>query len=234
MKKDKELKNKKNKTAEERTKFKALKKNKELLVIFLVMLASFIIFFISYSIFQSLRTFEYQGLTFTKVKFGEIPFYRYYYYTDIGATGRVVNPEQLHQINLYLRVDPRENNVPVEGEILFPNRKQFLYVSVNATNLNKCEYTNTMLASLTIFLSGNQFNVRGATPDEKVAEEANFKHITCENRQDNMVILIQEGTETKIVREADKCYVISVANCDAIEAIEKFMTQSIIDAKTRA
>ena len=206
--------------------------DKELYWILGAMVGLIVVFLISFSIFQSMKTFEYQGLDFTKEKFGEIPLYRYYYFTNsLSTTGAVIGEPKL--VNLYLRNDPRKINIPIEGEIEFPRKGKFVYITINGTGLDQCKYSSIALASLSSFLTQNDFTVKGAVPNEAEAEENNIKYATCETRPDNAVILIQTGQETKIVKEAENCYVISSTNCEILPAVERFMIQVIIDAKAR-
>src|SRR3989344_265330 len=107
--------------------------NRQLMIILLGMGALIIIFLISSAVFQSLNKFEYNGLTFTKEKFGQIPVYHYYYFLK-SKQG------QLIKYNLYLRIDPRKNNVSVDGEILLKDDRS-VYLSINTTGLTQCEYS---------------------------------------------------------------------------------------------
>ncbi len=199
--------------------------NKQLLIILIGMATLVIIFFIASAFFQRLNKFEYNGLTFTKEKFGQIPVYHYYYFLK-GKQG------QLIKYNLYLRIDPRKNNVSINGEIVLRDDKS-VYLSVNSTGLTQCEYGAAGIASLSQFLSGNQLIVRGASPDEKEAYDNNVWHATCEKWPSDTVILIEKGDSTKIIRDNENCYRIEVTNCEILDAIEKFQTQSIIDARER-
>jgi len=175
-----------------------------------------------YFIMSELNKVEYKGLVFAKERFGEIPVYRYsYFFND--------NEGQLIKYNLFLRNDPRTNTVPVEGEIALGGN---IYVSINATGLNECKESSIALASLAAFIINNQLTLVAGTPDLEESRATNVSHITCEIYQNNPVILIQSGEETKITRE-NNCYKIDVANCDINPAIEKFEVQTILDAKKR-
>ncbi|MBI5803672.1 hypothetical protein HY450_00345 [Candidatus Pacearchaeota archaeon] len=193
------------------------------------MIGLILIFLLAFSVFQSLNTFEYEGLSFTKEQLGEIPLYRYYYYINDPITGQATG--EPHQINLYLRVDPRENIVPIEGEILF-QRGKTSYISINSTGLEQCKYSQVAISSLTSFLTANGVQVKGAVPDEEKAQTGNFTYAICGNPVGDVVLLIESGDETKITKE-DTCYRIEVANCDIISAIEKFQVQSLIDGMER-
>ncbi len=187
------------------------------------------IFFLSSYFFSKTNTFEYEGLTFTKEKFGEIPVFHYYYY---------ITPQIKY--NLYIRNDPRKNNIPLTGKVVdngieFFN-SNFIYLSVNPEDLTQCEYTRVGIGTLASFLADNQLNVVGAAPFEDLAKEANVIYATCDTSphgEEDTVIVLQAGDKTEIVHDKENCYVINVANCEILEAIEKFEVQSILDAKLR-
>ena len=184
-----------------------------------------ILYFISGFVFKEITGFNYEGLEFTKEKFGDIPvFHHYYYFTDRAG--------DLVKYNFYLRIDPRKNNVPIEGEVEFDTQDRFNYISVDA-NLGECEYTSVAVASLSAFLTNNQIKVRGAMPDLIQAERNNVEFATCVNPKDRYVVLIEKGEETKIVRE-DMCYRVEISNCEVLEALEKLQIQALLDAKARA
>ena len=184
--------------------------------------ALLLIFLFFFSVFSESRKFDYQGLTFTKEKYGEIPVYRYYYYfTD--------NSGQMIKYNVYLRNDPRENNIPVTGKIVF-NVSKSVYFSINDTGLKECENAVIGVADLTKFLVDNQFQFKAGTPDSTEAKEMNRTKITCEIYPSISVIELRNGNTTQIVK-TNNCYKIDVANCEVLEALEKFKVQSLIDAK---
>jgi len=197
-------------------------KEVELKLIFGIMIGLIVLLLGIYFIMSELNKVEYKGLAFAKERFGEIPVYRYsYFFND--------NQGQLIKYNLFLRNDPRTNTVPIEGEIALGGN---IYISINSTGLNDCKESSIAVASLAAFIINNQLTLVAGTPDLEESKANNVSHITCEIYQNNPVILIQAGEETKIVRE-NNCYRINVANCDINPAIEKFEVQTIIDAKKR-
>ena len=168
-------------------------------------------------------TFDYQGLTFTKEKFGEILVYHYSYYfiDDVG---------QQYQYNLYLRNDPRTNVIPIDSNITFKEDRK-VYITLNSTALAQCPNGLRDIASIARFLSDNLISVQAGNINAEVAIENNLTYITCENRPDNAVILIVPSNETKIT-QIDECHTVSYATCEEVlPALEKFMVKSILDAK---
>lgn len=204
----------------------APRRNRQFLWIIGAMLILVSVFFASSYFFNQLRSFEHEGLTFTKEKFGEIPVFHYYYY---------ITPKLKY--NLYLRKDPRMNTVPFTGKAVDEGIEFFqetpIYLSVNPEGLTECEYGRVGISQLATFLADNQLQVIGSAPDEKLAKEANVKYATCAFRPNDMVILLEAGDKTQIVRQSDLCFKIQIANCEVLEAVEKFQVQSILDARVR-
>ena len=209
---------------QEKKKKKPSRIDKEIYWIFGVMALIVVVFIIFFFIFHSLRTFEYKGLTFTKDTAGPVTFYQYYY-------SLMTREGKIRQFTLNLRVDPRKNNVPIEGEIFF-KRNTFVYVTINETGLAQCPNAQPAVGTLATFIVGNDFDMEGGTPDQKEAEEKGRKYVTCENRPERIVILIQQGNETRITKE-NNCHIMNINNCELNLAIEKFMVQAIIDGKNR-
>ena len=199
-------------------------KSRDLYWIIGVMVGLVILFFVTSFIFQSFRTFTYGGLTFTKEKFGEIPLYKYSYNSIITPRATETKP-----VTVFLRNDPRENNVSMDGEIALQYGKT-IYITVNSTGITQCPYSTLSVASLSSFLASNGFTLRGATVNEVEAQENNITYVTCEAFPYNPVILIQSGEITRITKE-NNCYTMEVSDCEILPAVEKFIVQSIVDSR---
>lgn len=209
---------------------KEQKYNKELYIVLGAMVFLIIVFFASYFIFNSLNIFEYEGLTFTKEKFGEIPVYHYYYFYDFDG--------KKYQYNLYLRNDPRENTVPIIGaaiqeEIEFPIGN-VVYISLDPNeSIVGCEYSSVGLSNLASFFVNNQLKVKSASTIKEVAEENNIEYATCKTHPADNVIIIKSGNETQVIREKDSCTIIQIADCQVLEAMEKFQLEALLDSRER-
>ena len=193
------------------------KRNREICLFLGAGLFLVMIFFGSYFLFGSLNKFEYEGLAFTKEKFGDIPVYKHYYYFNSN--------DQLYRYNLYLRNDPRKNVVPITGrtvDIEF-TRENFVYVSLDPEkSLVGCEYAAVGVASLSSFLADNQLNVKAASTDEKQAELNDVEHITCENvHTSDVAIILRSGVETKIIHERINCHIIEINSCESCDTVIK-------------
>ena len=182
-----------------------------------------VIFIVLYFAFQDLGKVKYEGLTFIKEKYGDVQVYHYYYLTQLSS-GKV------RSIDIFLRGNPAENKVPVKGEIVYPAGKT-VYISINGTGLKECTYNIVAIASLTGFLVNNELNVKAGTPDKEEAKMNNSTHITCATYPSSTTLAIRTGSETKITRVEGFCYDVEISNCEILPALEKFIVQSIIDAK---
>jgi hypothetical protein len=190
---------------------------------FLALIGVLVLLFIVLSfVFQSLGKVKYEGLVFTKEKYGDVLIYHYSYLTKV-SNGNV------RAINVLLRTNPAENNVPIDGEIIYPENKA-VYMSINSTGLN-CTYSMVAISELTNFIANNDLSIKIGNPDKSYAEKNNQTYVTCEKYPSNMVISIKTGEETIIRKTGDFCYNVEVADCEILPALEKFIVQSIIDAK---
>lgn len=192
-------------------------------VLWLAVLA--VIFVVLYFAFQGLGKVKYEGLVFTKEKYGDIPIYHYSYLTEISA-------DKLRTVEVLLRGNPAESKVPVSGEIVYPDGKT-VYLGINST-VHECNYSMVGIAPLKIFLENNGLNVKVGTVDRSEALKSNLTYVSCKNYPDNMVISIMPGDETKIDKSGELCHNIYISNCEVVPAAEKFIVQSILDAKANS
>jgi len=204
-------------------------RKKELTWIIGVMFFLLVVILLTSYLTKSSNSFTYQTLRFDKQLYGTVPVY-VYGYTFKDITGAAV---QEYRYQLLLRLDPRKNDVPVEGEIVLNQYGRDIMISVNTTGFESCQTTSRDFASLSGFLTGNLFNVQGGVPDKNVANELNFTHITCSLYPDKTVLEVQSSGKTSIRKISNTCYHINIANCETLNAVEKFEVQSLIDAKKR-
>ncbi|MFH1802154.1 MAG: hypothetical protein ABH864_01745 [archaeon] len=211
---------------------KVSKMDRELYWVFGVMVVLIAAFLVGYAIRPDPNTFDHNGLDFKKQMLGNIPLYKYTYFTDnrmATASGNVINTGEQAAVNVLLRNNPRENNVPVEGKIEYMEREKFVYITMSSSPDLLCEYGTIAMAELASFLSQNGFVPKAGISDETTAEEQGIDYVTCENHPDRMVISFEAGDENKVVRE-ENCYTITVSDCEILLPTEKFIVQSILDA----
>lgn len=202
---------------------KERKIEKEVLWILIFMAAVVVVFLVVSAVFRSLSEFDYKGLHFSKEKFGGLVVYHYYYYFT-GTDGKII------KYNLYLRNDPRTNTVPVDGSpILFD--KQPIYITVKTANLTDCSDNILAIGDLARFMGENSLDVKSGNMDFVEAATDGQEYVTCENKNQNDVIQILAGNETRIDVKGD-CATITIGpTCDMLPAVERFKIQTIVDKK---
>lgn len=188
-----------------------------------VLAVIFIVLYLLGQIFQDTGKIEYKGLTFIREKYGEVIVYHYSYLTEMsdGTT---------KQINVLLRGNPKESKVPIEGKIIYPIGRA-VYLSINQSGLENCEYDAVALGAYSMFLANNGFFIKAGTPNKDEAEEKNQSYVTCEKYPNNMVLSLRAANESKIALEGNLCYNLDINGCDTLPVMEKFIVQSILDAK---
>jgi len=203
-----------------------LKKNKQIVLIIGGMIGLVLLFFVFYFIFQSTGRFKYDGLTFTKERFSNLVVYHYYYNFDYNG--------KIYNYNLYLRLDPRNYNFTIDKKYTtYFEPGKFTYISINTTGFEKCPDSSLAIGELSAFLANNFLNPTGATPDEQASKQNNITYATCQNKRDRVVILIQAGNETRIEvgKQSPLCSVITVSNCEILPAVERYIIETVADAK---
>jgi len=180
-----------------------------LLTIFLVTVAS-----------NMAKHFEYTGLKFEKVMFDKMPFF----YTKIQITRP---DESVVNYNLYLRNDPRSNNIPVYTEMRF--QKEVAVTTDDA--VSNCSYAGVSGVLLGQFLNAMGTDVYTGTTDFEIAKERGIMYIACVPNQNYTLISIKQGSVTKITQSDTNCYNLEIANCELLNATERFVMASISQAR---
>lgn len=181
-----------------------------------------VLFIVARTLFNASETINYEGLTFVKEKVGELNFYKYSYYVEEENGG-------FYTYNLYVRKDPRNNNVPIskKNTILFDS--PITYVTIDTSYLNQCAESAAAVGSLAKFLSDNQIKVKSANMDFTEAAVHQQEWVTCESKPNNDVVQIMKGNETRI-DITHNCYTITIGeDCEALKAVERFQLESILD-----
>jgi hypothetical protein len=208
---------------------KVSKEEKQLsreLIVILAFVGFLIVLFIATSLFfKAQNRFTYEGLLFTKERYGELPVFHYYYYFSNSAG-------QLIQYNLYLQNDPRTNNVTVIGDPVDLSKKT-VYVTLDDSYPETCRENLAGLVDLGLFLNENQFTVVSSLMNKTRAEDENKQYITCERKPDAEVIELKGGNETSIVVKGNCHQIIIGPDCQVRPAIEKFKLQIIIEARAK-
>lgn len=174
--------------------------------------------------FNKESKFEYKNLTFYIEDLQGLTLYHYAYSSQ--AENGVV-----YDNNLYLRTDPRKNNISVEGKLLF-GVNSTVYLTMNTSGLLNCPSIQRDASIIPFFLATNSLNTLIGLADETEAKTSNISYITCDKYPNSDVISIKAGNETKISKN-NNCFAITIANCELLEASEKFEVQTIIDTQER-
>jgi hypothetical protein len=196
-------------------------------IVAILAVVAVVAFFASKMYFANSGIIDYQGLIFNEEKVGKLTFYRHTYsFLDTNGGGTI-------NYNLYVRNNPEDNDVPVDGEIKFAEANSVIYFGIDTSGLSNCSDTTIAVASLSQFLSGNQFSVKAGVKDVEVAQRNNLTNINCEKFNNNQVVMLEIGEKSRVTKEGS-CYRIQTSSCDDVmAAVEKFEIQSIIDARTR-
>ncbi len=167
-----------------------------------------IVFFLN-----SIRTFDYKGLTGSVVKEGNLIFYQ------IGLP--VIHEGQEKQYNFYLRNDPRKlDEISFDGNMFI--LKDIVINISEEFNPPNCEGDGIIamqnLASL--------YNVIGVN----VVRDPSA---SCDDVGKYGFLNIQPGKTTKIKRVGPGCYNLFVGDCEILEVTEKLMVEILVNLKER-
>ncbi|RMF55858.1 hypothetical protein D6745_00940 [Candidatus Woesearchaeota archaeon] len=200
--------------------------DRRVIIFFVVVLIVFAAFLIPYFYLEGLKRFDFGGIKWKIEKYKSGDIYH----------GRFVslNPHFNNTHNLYLRVDPRKNNVKVEG-----NLSNFRYGSAVSFDRRVSECKGDI--PVTVITLG-QFLMYGIGTlklevgyfDKNYSVEKNESFIDCNYKnKKRTIVILKMGNESKVSvsPENPSCYIIEVRDCKDIAPIEKFMVQSVIDFK---
>lgn len=181
------------------------------------------VFLFFYFVFSKIGTFEYKGLAFDKQAYGDklILYHHTYFYTY---------NKQTYKNNVYLRFDPRENNVGSDAKILF-NKGRTVYLGINNTDIINCSDSQIAIGTLSQFFANNQFDLKIGNPDLNQSKEKKQIYVDCNKSKENNVIIIQNSDKTEITKKSDGCYTINVNQCQIQQAVEKFIVNALIDTR---
>lgn len=195
------------------------REDKQLAWFFAIIALVFVAFLGGYFYVQSLKTFEYHGVNWERIKFGELDLY----HTKVPI---IYRGKFYLNYNLYFRTDPRENDVPVNATMSFwPN-----LIITSDKDAWKCSDTKKAYGDLKAFLT--EFpqikNITGAYSDEDYANLLNEDYATCDNATEGTsVIRFRYSDEPRIYQESDDCFVVEVGQCESVKAEEKFVAEFV-------
>jgi hypothetical protein len=196
----------------------------------IVVIAVFAIFFGAYYYFNDFSRFNHAGVKWTIEKYAD-PEDKddvlKLYYTRFTS---FQYPELNY--NLWLRNDPRTNNVPVKG-----NLDEFKYGGFFSFTPEVDECRGDIVGSLMTFndflrnvVGMKELSSTGTTSWEVFKNDEEGRRIFADCSLSNRgVFIFQLGESHSIVQSEENpfCYTITLKNCNDIKPIEKFMIETI-------
>lgn len=184
-----------------------------------IIIVVFVVTLVSYYWFESTRTFEFGGVEWVFEE--DVDYYH-------GRFANLIGEDFIY--NIYLRNDPRENDVGTNGTF-----DKFKYGVVISTSpeFDLCRGdASRVMRDLGAFMREGF----GAGPseigsiDEDVANSSGRRFATCVSIDDRTVIIVSRG-DNFVVQDIKNpnCYSISVGDCNDASAVEKFMLKVIKD-----
>ena len=204
---------------------------KQLIIILTGISLVFLLIFGVYFGIQMSHRFEYLSIKWTienaaKAGATKILFYH-------TAFSKVYNGEYYGTHDLYLRNDPRKNNISVDINSLSFAKN---YIVTSDPSLRKCSDSNLAfyaLGEITLALPFIKNVSDGSTDISNVPERQVYAD--CSNASSSMtVVKIELGNETRIYADVENedCYIIEISDCSEIlKASEKFVTNIVKELK---
>lgn len=202
------------------------RENRQLIWFFIVILMVFAAFLIPYFYTESLNKFNYEHINWTIKKSGEDKIYHGRFLTLNGL-------ENIH--NIFLRHDPRENNVTVNGKL--DNFKFGGFVSISP-EADECrgDIPRAMVDLFSFLLDGiGMADVKVATTNKELANRTEKIFVDCSYNQSRTIIILDKTQENKIEvsKENPNCYKINIKSCTDFTSIEKFIFKSVSDFREK-
>ena len=197
--------------------------NKQLIWFIVVVAVIFASFLIPYFWVESSKTFEYVGVDWVIEEYPE-PTGTIYH----GRFSPSVTPDLM--FNMFLRIDPRENNVQVDG--IFDDFKNGGVVSMSPeVDMCRGELSRVMLDLGSFLKTGVGVGaLETGSTDQFVAVESDRRYALCNTVADRTLVIIDIG-EPRVVKDENNpyCYTIYAKDCNDLSSVEKFMIKSVED-----
>lgn len=190
--------------------------DKQLLWMVIIILVVFALFLIPYFYLESKKSFEFEDISWGIEEHGDLTIYH-------GIFRAFMKENKTY--NIYLRQDPRENEVSTFGEF---NKFTEQGIISASPDLEKCTGKGVyrMIADLSGFLRGaiGLSSVAAATTSIEYSQDNNVPYANCTSF-DQTTIVIQIGNESFVSQSSENpyCYTLQVTGCEDIAPIEKFL-----------
>lgn len=172
--------------------------------------------YVSYKSYLESKKIEYAGLKFEQKKFGDLNFY----YTRIPLFDK--NGINTVNYSMYLRNDPRTlEDIKIEGVIRIKPKT----ILASEPGL-QCENNGIAGGELGQAI-GLWTKVITGTQNKTLADNRSIPYVSCNASEgmylDSTSLAFKVANVTGISQKGADCYEISVANCEILEAVERFI-----------
>lgn len=199
------------------------RENRQLIWFFVIVAIIFGSFLIPYFWIEGAKVFDYGGAEWIIEEYAE-PTGTIYH----GRFNSFTNPNL--RFNIFLRGDPRTNDVRTEG--VFDQFKYGGIVSMSP-EVDACrgELSRVMLDLGSFLKTGVGVGpLETGSTDFDVANESGRKYIKCGNTVGMTVVILNIGESAVIQDEGNSnCYMIYAEDCNDVSSVEKFIIKSIED-----
>ncbi len=198
------------------------REGRELLWLVVIVVAVFAIILGSYFWTENAKSFSYGGENWVVENYNNLIIY-HGRFESIGVRNLTYN--------LYLRNDPRKNDVPTTGTF-----DKFKYGGIVGIS-PKVDRCRGQLSRVMLDLGAFMRRGIGVGPlavgstNKFTAVETNRTYTQCDTASDRTIVMIEMGNSSVVQNKINPyCYTIKAENCNDITSVEKFMIKSVADS----
>jgi len=181
-------------------------------VMVFIALGIFVIFWVS----NAAKSFDYAGVTFENTKVGSITLY------STVITGFDQNGLPI-EYRLNLRNDPRELEIPVQGELKFIKGTPVYFSLDFDSGINECKDL-LPIVDFSRFMYAMGFPLISSVTSDELSIQYQKPMADCTNKPGSTVLILSTGNESGIFRDStnENCYYLKVSNCEEEKVLERF------------
>jgi hypothetical protein len=199
------------------------RENEQLIWFFVIVAVIFASFLVPYFWIETTKVFEYGGAEWVVEEYDQ-PTGTIYHGRFAALSGADF------MFNVYLRTDPRENDVQTIGT--FDKFKNSGVVSM-APEVDECrgELSRVMLDLGSFMKQGiGVGTLEVGSTDPFIALETDRRYALCNTASQSTIVIVDIG-EPSVVQDSGNryCYTIYAEDCNDVTSVEKFIIKSIID-----
>ncbi len=201
------------------------REERQLIWFFVIIGIIFGVVLVSYFWVEGAKSFEYGGANWVIEDYENLRIYHGRFSALSGAN---------LIFNVYLRIDPRKNNVQTEGT--FDKFKYGAVISLSP-EVDECrgELSRVMLDLGSFLKEGIGVSVlETGSSDKFVAVKTDRRHALCNTVADRTIVIVDIG-ESKVIQDEENsyCYTIYAEDCNDLSSVEKFIVKSVDDFSRR-